>query len=133
MTFSLIPFNFCSFFYNMTEKILYSCKISCTSFSFIFVNVSVELNAIPPPFLIYKQTKTETLYTEESERVGSVSNDPFHCRNTSNDSCHRYHSPPKRRCSAFLLATCSYVAPHFCLAHVVSNTPCVFTNESKNV
>lgn len=33
------------------ERILYSCRISCTSFSEHWVSVTVELKEMPPPFL----------------------------------------------------------------------------------
>lgn len=32
-------------------RILYSCRISCTSFSEHWVSVTVELKEMPPPFL----------------------------------------------------------------------------------
>lgn len=36
-------------------RILYSCRISCTSFSEHWVSVTVELKEMPPPFLGWRR------------------------------------------------------------------------------
>lgn len=43
----------------LSARILYSCRISCTSFSEHWVSVTVELKEMPPPFLGWKKGKGE--------------------------------------------------------------------------